>query len=73
MLFVVEKHLGQGNFEPVGEAEASGENLIVDVFDELNITEHADYRVGPKGYEGPPAFYRLQMDGVIAEIAWPSD
>lgn len=72
MLFVVEKHLSGSDFELIGEAEGSGDTPIVQVFDALDITEHAEYRVKPKGYEGPPGFYRLEMDGTIAQIAWPS-
>ena len=48
-----------------------GEKWIVEVFDALDITEHADYRVRPKEDEGSAAFYRLEMDGTIAQIEWP--
>lgn len=71
MLFVVEKHLSQGDFELVGEADGTGEKWIVEVFDALDITEHADYRMRPKGEEGPATFCRLEMDGTIAQIEWP--
>ena len=71
MLFVVENHQSQGDFELVGEADGTREKWIVEVFDALDITEHADYRVRPKGNEGPAAFYRLEMDGTIAQVEWP--
>jgi hypothetical protein len=68
MMFVVEKRLIDGKLARVGEAEGTGDDPIPQVFEALEIGEHADYRVYPTEFESDAAFYRLQLDGKLLKL-----
>ena len=65
---VIEKHLGQGKFEPVGEADVevpAGGNPVPPAFEALDVTECAVYRAYPEGFGHSPGFYRLNPDATL--------
>jgi hypothetical protein len=68
MMFVVEKRLMNGELARIGEAEGTAPDPIPQVFEALEIGEHADYRVYPAEFESDAAFYRLQLDGKLLKL-----
>jgi hypothetical protein len=68
MMFVVEKRLVNGELVRIGEAEGKGDEPILQVFEALEIGEHADYRVYPTEFKSDAVFYRLQLDGKLLEL-----
>jgi hypothetical protein len=70
---IVEKVVGLGKFKPVGEAEVSGpDNVVAEALNALGVTEVADYRAYPEGFEDDAGFWRLNIDGTIRQIQVPS-
>jgi hypothetical protein len=68
---IVEKVVGPGKFERVGEAEVSG-NVVPEAFETLDITEVAEYRVYPEGSADDSGFWRLDVNGNVERIDAPS-
>ena len=71
MKLIVEKVVGPGKFERVGEAEVSG-NVVLEAFDVLEVTEVAEYRAYPEGSADDAGFWRLDVNGNVERIDAPS-
>lgn len=48
--------------------EGTAPDPIPQVFEALEIGEHADHRVYPAEFESDAVFYRLQLDGKLLEL-----
>jgi hypothetical protein len=70
---IVERVVGLGEYEPVGEAEVSGpKGVVAEALEALGVTETGDYRAYPAGLEQDAGFWRLRLDGTVEQIDVPS-
>jgi hypothetical protein len=70
---IVEKVVGPGEFERIGEAEVTGpENVVAEALDALGVKEVATYRAYPEGFEQDAGYWRLNIDGSVEQIQVPS-
>jgi hypothetical protein len=74
MKYILERVVGPGDFESVGEHEIDepSSRVAPEVLTVLAVTEVASYRIYPEGFEQDAGFWNLTMDGTVQQVEVPA-